>query len=387
MNVIIVEDDELMADLLETVVAGLHPSLRVFKAFTVGEALELWQAKAPGLFVVDWSLPDGSGLGLLREIRTKDKEVSVVMVTGRADRESILKAAHYGISGYISKPFSIEMLHERLYGMLKTVLPEDSGTETLDELLTSKLESGIQIPTRMDVAGILGLMERADDLSGAQLAERWQKEPALCARLLEVANRSSFRRTGEPIATVRDAISVMGVPMALSQALALALDTGSAFRSPALAQRAKHHQTEAEAVGSEAQKIALVLSKKTLEFQTAGLLSRMGELAVLNVMDRFVQQGRELTDSDIEGGLRAWAQQYGNRLKVQWRLPLTIRQMIGAVHHLSREDVRQNLLVMRAASLIAGGQTDTPECLRLLRQLGLENWMDSRKQASETGRV
>lgn len=387
MNVIIVEDDELMADLLETVVAGLHPSLRVFKAFTVGEALELWQAKAPGLFVVDWSLPDGSGLGLLREIRTKDKEVSVVMVTGRADRDSILKAAHYGISGYISKPFSIEMLHERLYGMLKTVLPEDSGTETLDELLTSKLESGIQIPTRMDVAGILGLMERADDLSGAQLAERWQKEPALCARLLEVANRSSFRRTGEPIATVRDAISVMGVPMALSQALALALDTGSAFRSPALAQRAKHHQAEAEAVGSEAQKIALVLSKKTLEFQTAGLLSRMGELAVLNVMDRFVQQGRELTDSDIEGGLRAWAQQYGNRLKVQWRLPLTIRQMIGAVHHLSREDVRQNLLVMRAASLIAGGQTDTPECLRLLRQLGLENWLDSRKQASETGRV
>lgn len=387
MNVIIVEDDELMADLLETVVAGLHPSLRVFKAFTVGEALELWQAKAPGLFVVDWSLPDGSGLGLLREIRTKDKEVAVVMVTGRADRESILKAAHYGISGYISKPFSIEMLHERLYGMLKTVLPEDSGTETLDELLTSKLESGIQIPTRMDVAGILGLMERADDLSGAQLAERWQKEPALCARLLEVANRSSFRRTGEPIATVRDAISVMGVPMALSQALALALDTGSAFRSPALAQRAKHHQAEAEAVGSEAQKIALVLSKKTLEFQTAGLLSRMGELAVLNVMDRFVQQGRELTDSDIEGGLRAWAQQYGNRLKVQWRLPLTIRQMIGAVHHLSREDVRQNLLVMRAASLIAGGQTDTPECLRLLRQLGLENWLDSRKQASETGRV
>lgn len=387
MNVIIVEDDELMADLLETVVAGLHPLLRVFKAFTVGEALELWQAKAPGLFVVDWSLPDGSGLGLLREIRTKDKEVSVVMVTGRADRESILKAAHYGISGYISKPFSIEMLHERLYGMLKTVLPEDSGTETLDELLTSKLESGIQIPTRMDVAGILGLMERADDLSGAQLAERWQKEPALCARLLEVANRSSFRRTGEPIATVRDAISVMGVPMALSQALALALDTGSAFRSPALAQRAKHHQAEAEAVGSEAQKIALVLSKKTLEFQTAGLLSRMGELAVLNVMDRFVQQGRELTDSDIEGGLRAWAHQYGNRLKVQWRLPLTIRQMIGAVHHLSREDVRQNLLVMRAASLIAGGQTDTPECLRLLRQLGLENWMDSRKQASETGRV
>ncbi|WP_449285963.1 response regulator [Marinobacter sp. PE14] len=387
MNVIIVEDDELMADLLETVVAGLHPALKVFKAFTKREALDLWRGRDQGLFIVDWSLPDGSGLDVLREIRGKDKNMPVVMVTGRADRDSILKAAHYGISGYISKPFSVEMLHERLASMLKGVIPEDNGSETLSEMLSRRLDSGLQIPTRMDVSGVLSLMKRAHDLSGAQLAERWQKEASLCARLLEVANRSSFRRTGEPVATVRDAISVMGVPMALSQALALALDTGSAFRSPALAESARHHQTEAETVGAEAQKIALVLGKKALEFQTAGLLSRMGELAVLHVMDQFVQQGGELTDADIESGLRNWAQQYGNTLKVQWRLPLAIRQMTGAVHYLAREDVRQNLLVMRVAGLIASGQTDNPECSRLLRHLGLEDWMESRRQTSDTGSV
>lgn len=387
MNVIIVEDDELMADLLETVVAGLHPTLKVFKAFTAKSALELWRARAPGLFIIDWSLPDGSGLDVLRDIRSEDKNVPVVMVTGRADRESILKAAHYGISGYISKPFKVEMLHERLASMLKGVLPEDNGSETLAEMLSRKLESGLQIPTRMDVSAVLGLMERAHDLSGAQLAERWQKEASLCARLLEVANRSSFRRTGEPVATVRDAISVMGVPMALSQALALALDTRSAFRSPALAERAGQHQAEAEAVGAEAQKIALILGKRSLEFQTAGLLSRMGELAVLNVMDHFVQQGGELNDQDIEGRLNEWAQQYGNTLKVQWRLPLAIRQMTGAVHYLARGDVRQNLLVMRVAGLIAGGQTDNPECMRLLRHLGLEDWLEARKQTSDTGSV
>ena len=387
MNVIIVEDDELMADLLETVVAGLHPALKVFKAFTAKDALAMWHARKPGLFIIDWSLPDGSGLDVLREIRGKDKNLPVVMVTGRTDRDSILKAAHYGISGYISKPFSVEMLHERLASMLKAVLPEETGSETLSEMLSRKLESGLQIPTRMDIAGVLGLIERAHDLSGAQLAERWQKEAALCARLLEVANRSSFRRTGEPVTTVRDAISVMGVPMALSQALALALDTGSIFRSPALAESARYHQAEAEAVGAEAQKIALLLGKKALEFQTAGLLSRMGELAVLNVMDQFVQQGGELTDADIEQGLRDWAQQYGNTLKVQWRLPLTIRQMTGAVHYLARGDVSQNLLVMRAAGLIAGGQTDNPECSRLLSHLGLESWLESRKQTSDTGSV
>ncbi|MBU2953137.1 response regulator [Marinobacter sp. F3R08] len=387
MNVVIVEDDELMADLVETVVAGLHPALKVFKAFNVREALELWRTRAPGFFIIDWLLPDGSGLEILREIRADDKDMPVVMLTGRADRDSILKAAHYGISGYISKPFNVEVLHTRLASMLEAVLPEDPGFQTLAEMLSGKLESGVQVPTRMDVAGVLGLIERADDLSGAQLAERWQKEAALCARLLEIANRSSFRRTGTPVVNVRDAISVMGVPMALSQALALALDTGSVFRSEALARRAKYFQAEAELVGSEAQKIAMVLGKKALEFQIAGLLSRMGELAVLNVMQQFVQQGGELTETDIESGLRDWAQQYGNTLKVQWRLPLSIRQMTGAVHYLAREDVRQNLLVMRAAGLIASGQTDNPECSRLLRQIGLDDWLDSRKDTTDRGSV
>lgn len=374
MNVIVVEDDELMADLLETVLSGLHPTLKVFKASTLGEAMELWRTRTPGLFVVDWALPDGSGLELLRKVRAEDKDVPVMMVSGRSDRESILKAAHYGISGYISKPFSVSVLHERLSGMLKTILPEVPDAETLEGLLAGRLESGLQIPTRMDVASVLGLMERVGELSGAQLAERWRNEASLCARLLEVANRSSLRRTGKPVATVRDAISVMGVPMALSQALALALDMGAAFRSQELAHYAKQHQTEAEAVGMEAQKIAMALGKKPLEFQTAGLLSRMGELAVLNIMDQFVQQGGELAETDIGNGLRDWAQRYGNRLKVQWRLPLATRQMIGAVHHLSREDVRQSMLVMRAAALLTGGPADNPECSRLLRLLGLEDW-------------
>lgn len=119
------------------------------------------------------------------------------------------------------------------------------------------------------------------------------------------------------------------------------------------------------------------MAKKPLEFQTAGLLSRMGELAVLRVMEEFIYQGGDLSDSEIESGLRDWAHRYGNKLKVRWRLPLAIRQMIGAVHYLAREDVRQDLLVMRAAGLIAEGRMETPECQRLLSRLGLESWLNS----------
>lgn len=381
MNVLIVEDDELMADLLKTVVSGLHPTLRVALASTVQEAKALWHAKVPGLLVVDWSLPDGSGLNLIRDIRLTDKHLPIVMITGRADRDSILKAAHYGIRGYISKPFSVEQLHSRLFSILESLLPDGTNPETLAERLATSLESSIQVPTRMDVTEILTLMGTGNELSAAQLADRWKRDAPICARLLEVANRSSFRRSGEPVASVMAAISVMGVPMALSQALALALRVSTSFKPRSLRQKAEYYQAQADAVGLSAWRIATALGKSPLPFQTAGLLSRIGEFAVLQVMEEYSRQSDDLTDADIDQGLADWAQQYGNKLKVQWRLPLETRQMIGAVHALPRETVNQNLLMMRAAALMTEGEPDSPERAKLLRLLGLENWQPSNGEA------
>ena len=46
--------------------------------------------------------------------------------------------------------------------------------------------------------------------------------------------------------------------------------------------------------------------------------------------------------------------------------------MIGAVHFLPKDSTREDRLVMRAAALIAGGQSDSDDCQRLLRRIGLE---------------
>lgn len=375
MDALVVEDDDLMADLLETVVAGLHPAMTVSKASGFQEAMAVWREKTPGLLIVDWNLPDGSGLELLRQVRATNREVAIVMITGRADRDSILKAAHYGINGYISKPFKVELLHERLLAMVGNALPpEESVPSSLETMLADGLGTVIQLPTKTDAASILELIARADELSAAQLAERWQKDGALCSRLLDVANRSSFRRTGQPVANPRDAISSMGVPMALNQGLALSLDVSAAFSSEALAPIAGDYQAQAEAVAQEAQRIALALGKRTAPFYTAGLLSRIGELAVLKVMDHFLKQGGTLSDTEAQEAIRDWAQPYGNRLKVQWSMPLELRQLIGSVHYLSRENVTQDRLIMRAAALLASDEASEAETGRYLRQLGLESW-------------
>ncbi|MGM0952816.1 MAG: response regulator [Pseudomonadota bacterium] len=370
MNVLVLEDDELVAELLETVIASAYPGAVVKKFGALEDAVTGADKQRFDLVITDWNLPDGSGLELVRRLRGRDRDLPIVMVSARSDRDSVLKAAHYGISGYITKPFSVEMVHERLAALIEPG-PVDEQQLDLHKMLEDSLEYVIQLPGEQDPADILELLERSDSLSPAQLSERWREQPALVTRLLDVANGSSFRRTGKPVDTLKDAIGLMGVPMALNQALAMSLDVGRRIKTPELVALATEHQEQALKVGREAQRIAITMKKPPVMFQKAGLLSRVGELAVISVINQFVGKGGRLEEGQAEQCLKEWAQAYGNRLKVQWRLPLDLRELIGSVHFLQKDTVRNDRLIMRAAALIAEGRQDEEACRILLERLGV----------------
>ncbi|MHA7925304.1 MAG: response regulator [Marinobacter sp.] len=380
MKALILEDDDLIAELLETVVAGLYSGVSVVLAETLGEALIQVKNNRFDLYIADRNLPDGSGLELVRQVRQLDRDVPIVMVSGRSDRESVLQAAHYGIDGYMTKPFDVANLHERLGKLLK--VDQTSETPDLETLLRDSLEEVIQLPSDVDPSDILELIGRQGDLSAAQLAERWREEASLTARLLDVANSSSFRRSGKPVETLRDAIGSLGVPLALNQALALSLDVSSKLKHESLRELAKAHHEAALHVAKEAQRLAIRLKKQPVLLQKAGLLSRLGELAVLKVLNQYAAAGGEIEAAAAEKILEDWAQAYGNRLKVQWRLPLGVRELIGAVHFLPNDCTREERLIMRAASLLASGEQDSAECRRLIRRIGMETEETEREKGN-----
>jgi DNA-binding response OmpR family regulator len=370
LKALILEDDDLIAELLETVVAGLYSGVSVVLAGTLGEALSQIKNNRFDLYIADRNLPDGSGLELVRQLRQLDRDVPIVMVSGRSDRESVLQAAHYGIDGYMTKPFDVESLHERLGKLLK--IDQTAEAPDLETLLRDSLEEVIQLPSDVDPSDILDLIGRQGDLSAAQLAERWREEASLTARLLDVANSSSFRRSGKPVETLKDAIGSLGVPLALNQALALSLDVSNKLQHEPLRELARAHHEAALQVAKEAQRLAIRLKKQPVLLQTAGLLSRLGELAVLKVLNQYAAAGGEIGTAEAEKVLESWAQAYGNRLKIQWRLPLGVRELIGAVHFLPNDCTREERLIMRAASMLATGEQDSEECRRLMRRIGME---------------
>ncbi|PSF05108.1 response regulator [Marinobacter fuscus] len=370
MNALILEDDDLFAELLETVIAGLRPGIRVTVASGFQEAARLVREQSFNLVVTDWNLPDGSGLDLVKQIRAEDMQLPIVIVSGRADRESVLRAAHYGINGYITKPLDVRLLHKRLSELLADV---DEVLPSVEDFLSAALEHVVQLPTEVDAAEIFQLQERQADLSAAQLAERWRELPGLSARLLDVANSTSFRRSGEAVEHLRDAVSSLGVAMALNQALALALDVSGRVQHAELAGLARQYHDKALTLAKAAQSLALKMKKTPVLYQQAGLLSRLGEMAAIKVLDDYLALGGQLQDGQPERLIQQWAQPFGNRLKVQWRLPLGLRELIGAVYVLPSNSTREGSLLMRAAALEAEGQASAEECQRLMRRLGLDD--------------
>lgn len=112
MRTLILEDDELIAELLATVIAGLYPGTTIETVSQVAEGLTAWRAGTFDLVLADLNLPDGSGLALVKAVRSVSASTPVVIISGRSDRDSIRAAASLKINGYISKPFSVELIRQ-----------------------------------------------------------------------------------------------------------------------------------------------------------------------------------------------------------------------------------------------------------------------------------
>ena len=79
-------------------------------------ALEALQDAQTDLVIADWSLEGMTGIELLRTIRADEKlkAIPFLLVTGTATRDEVLEAAQAGVSGYLLKPFTADILSDQL---------------------------------------------------------------------------------------------------------------------------------------------------------------------------------------------------------------------------------------------------------------------------------
>ncbi len=68
------------------------------------------------LIISDYNMPEMDGLGLLRAVRghPSARRIPFILVTGRGDRELVVKAAQAGANNYVVKPFTADILRSKI---------------------------------------------------------------------------------------------------------------------------------------------------------------------------------------------------------------------------------------------------------------------------------
>ena len=80
------------------------------------QALSKLQDGGYGLVVSDWNMPNMDGLEMLKAVRQNPaiKNIPVLMVTAEAEKEKVITAIQAGVNNYVVKPFTGEILKEKL---------------------------------------------------------------------------------------------------------------------------------------------------------------------------------------------------------------------------------------------------------------------------------
>ncbi|MEE1050442.1 MAG: response regulator [Clostridia bacterium] len=107
-TVLIVEDDPMVAMINEQFVSR-HKDFKVIEKCADGEnALQYLEKNKVDLVIMDVYMPIMDGFETLRQIRKKQIEVDVIMVTAANEAESLKQGLHLGVVDYLVKPFTFE---------------------------------------------------------------------------------------------------------------------------------------------------------------------------------------------------------------------------------------------------------------------------------------
>src|SRR5580698_4580444 len=117
--VLVVEDEAALATMLRYNLE--KQGYRVEEAADGQEALTRIAETQPDLVLLDWMLPQMSGLEVCRQIRRKSatRDLPVIMVTARTEDQDAVRGLNTGADDYIAKPFSMDSLLARIRALLR----------------------------------------------------------------------------------------------------------------------------------------------------------------------------------------------------------------------------------------------------------------------------
>lgn len=117
MRILLVEDERKLSD---SIVKGLsNAGYAVDAAYDGEEALYEYEVNEYDLIILDLNLPKKDGLDVLREIREKDNEMKILILSARTKIDDRILGLDEGANDYLIKPFDFGELKARIRNLLR----------------------------------------------------------------------------------------------------------------------------------------------------------------------------------------------------------------------------------------------------------------------------
>ncbi|HET7443743.1 MAG TPA: response regulator transcription factor [Solirubrobacterales bacterium] len=152
-SVVVCEDDDVTLELLcDHLVAD---RFSVLPAPSASDALRLCRYNHPDILLLDLSLPDASGLDVLREIREADglesrfdPRLPVIVLTGRGAETDRVRGLNSGADDYVTKPFSYAELRARIGAVLRRRANRREGPSRVGDLTIDPVRRRVTVGER-----------------------------------------------------------------------------------------------------------------------------------------------------------------------------------------------------------------------------------------------
>ncbi|MFP6832072.1 hypothetical protein PS619_05398 [Pseudomonas fluorescens] len=361
-RVLIAEADPWSRDLLKQVLLNVRCDARLDLCADGQQALSMLSEIPYDLAIVDWELPGVDGLSVLRSVRQRKRNppLPFILMSSRNDSASVREAIPLAPTAYLTKPLNMENLTERLQGLLLNAgeevfceVPALAPGMTLSVFLERRREQADGAPLMTDVQVAVKRSLNPNGLDLKLLEDEIKTDPQITAVLIAAAN-SAAQHHGAPVQTLAQALHRLGTGQSMNLILGLALKRSARLSDPCLADYAERYWGLSLHTAEYARTLARLLDLDQERCYCAGMLHRLGDLALLRCLQEWQQAGGALDELEEVGeALAEFGAAYGSALRTRWRLPLELRELIASVYQLGGGVYSREALVMNMAAQMA----------------------------------
>ena len=118
-TVLIVEDDSAICSMVSYVLSS--QGFAVYEANNASSGFQKVKQTNPDIALVDWMMPNGSGIDLIKKIKRQDEfaDLPIIMLTAKSEEADKVQGLDAGADDYITKPFSPRELTARINALLR----------------------------------------------------------------------------------------------------------------------------------------------------------------------------------------------------------------------------------------------------------------------------